>query len=274
MATRQGLTGVASGSGRSLEPPLTVRVLAWPGAGVCMQRCLEGAWGLPFGEKGLQGFPPREERSLSASHTSEDGEQRSRPPLSVMLAVAAGNLVTDTPRRHGLAGLPRPSSEAGPLRQELGLLKERPAEPTLSRQGKHYTLVPGPSAASEDLFCAGPGARAGFSKGTEPTGQAERPCAASKAVCEPDEDSPQASPNPLLHEAPTLELLCPSTRRRLRQESQVASVRIPQTPDIPRKSPEDSTAIPPGTLRGAALGSPAGRGGASGGAWWAPETGR
>lgn len=120
-----------------------------------MQRCLEGAWGLPFGEKGLQGFPPREERSLSASHTSEDGEQRSRPPLTVALAVAAGNLVMDTPRRHGLAGLPRPSSEAGPLRQELGLLKERPAEPTLSRRGKHYTLVPGPSAASEDLFCAG-----------------------------------------------------------------------------------------------------------------------
>lgn len=227
-----------------------------------------------MGRRDFRG-PHPERNGLSLPRTAaEDGEQRSRPPLSVMLAVAAGNLVTDTPRRHGLAGLPRPSFEAGPLRQELGLLKERPAEPTLSRRGEHCTLVPGPSAASEDLFCAGPGARAGFSKGTEPTGQAERPCAASKAVWEPDEDSPQASLNPLLHEAPTLELLCPSTCRRLRQESQVASVRIPQTPDIPRKSPEDSTAIPPGTLRGAALGSPAGRGGASGGAWWAPETGR
>lgn len=88
--------------------------------------------GSPLVRRDFRGpHPVRNGLSLPRT-AAEDGEQRSRPPLTVALAVAAGNLVTDTPRRHGLAGLPRPSFEAGPLRQELGLLKERPAEPTLS----------------------------------------------------------------------------------------------------------------------------------------------
>lgn len=70
-----------------------------------------------------------------------------------MLAVAVGNFISEVSSpQHDLRGILCPFFMADQLRQECILLEELPVWPSLSQWGKHCALVPGPFAASGNLF--------------------------------------------------------------------------------------------------------------------------